>query len=58
MDKEINFILEDTHGEFITTRVKELLHISVDSKEIRLGIKNPVNPSSFRIKNIRLITAE
>lgn len=55
VDKEVNLIIENTNGEFITKQIDEPLMIGMENKEIRLGIKNPINSSSVKIKKIRLI---
>lgn len=55
VDKGISFIFDDTKGRFITEELNGHLQIGRDNKEIRLGIKNPGNESSIKIKKIRLI---
>lgn len=55
VDKEVNMLIQNTNGKFITQNTDEPLHISSENKEIRLGIKNPTNSSVFKVKKIRLI---
>ena len=55
VDYEMEFVVDNTEGDFIAKELEEPLYIGPDNKEIRLGVTNPGTTSSVRIHKIRLV---